>query len=466
MFWRYSYIYSYGFLIPLISIYLIWMRRKTLKQVKSSPNYVMGISILFVAILLLVIGTRGGLFVIETLSVIVAICGTVLLIHGKKILSNLLFPISYLLFMIPIWDSLLEYLQYPFQVFSAFSAAKLLTLIGIPVYRNAIFLELPNITLEVATICSGLNNLIAVIAIALPLAYIYIKSWRRRILLVVSGVVIAALSNGLRVAIIGVLAYNGNPVTHGPGHIFQAMFVSFVGFAVLFIGTWAMAEKKQSANLYIEANKSLTNTQVKAKAPLIAAAILLIGGVFSNYYYPKPVPLISDINLIPNVIGSFTEKQYVKQQNHFKIAGADKEILKSYESSSGTNIHLYIAYFETQHHGKELVNFETMDFHAVSSEKQVLTRSGQFVEINRIVSYGKDPKTTAYFWYFINGLVISDKYESKVFTLVDSLMRRKSNGAFVMIYTDSGVTKKEHMEFEGAEEFISEVINMLPHYLP
>ena len=47
---------------------------------------------------------------------------------------------------------------------------------------------------------------------------------------------VAALSNGLRVALIGVLAYQFDAPLHGPVHMLHGLFVAAIGYVVLFAG--------------------------------------------------------------------------------------------------------------------------------------------------------------------------------------------------------------------------------------
>jgi exosortase len=240
--WQHSYIYSYGFLIPCMSSYLIWASRQKLKNISPLPSYLLGIPVLCIGLLMLIIGSAKAIVSIQGFSLIIAIIGVILLILGRTFFSAVWFPVTYLLFMVPFWDRLTTKLHMPLQIFSAFLSSIILQVIGIPVYRENLYLQLPNITLEVAQVCSGVNNLIAVVAIAIPLGYISLKSWSRRIILVITGIFIAILGNGIRVALIATLAYfNIAGDLHGPYHILQAMIVSVIGFIGLFIGAWILS---------------------------------------------------------------------------------------------------------------------------------------------------------------------------------------------------------------------------------
>lgn len=291
--WWNSYTYSFGFLIPVISLYIVWLQKDRLKRLKIAPSYLLGLPVLIIAIALLISNTKGGAS-IQGFSLITAIIGIILLILGAQFLKAMWFPIAYLLFMVPFWDNLTEKLNLPFQNFSASLGTKMIQAIGIPVYRKSIYIELPNITLEVAKVCSGVNNLIAIVAIAIPLAYIFLSSWQRRIILVCSGIIISMLANSLRVALIGIFAYfNIGEVLHGPYHVLQALSVSMVGFIALFIGVWVLSRGDSGKSFTSRAaatEPSLLPYQSFFKGDRIKhlfflmTVILILIGVYFRYY--------------------------------------------------------------------------------------------------------------------------------------------------------------------------------------
>jgi EpsI family protein len=479
-FWRNSYVYSYGFLIPFISLYLVWLNRKKLNFIQPVPNCLLGLSLILGGLSLYILGNRSGVFVIESLSIIFTISGVVLSIFGKRVFLVLLFPIAYLLFMIPIWDYLTEKLQFPFQVFTAYSASQLLNLVGLPVFRDSVFLELPNITLEVATVCSGINNLIAVLAIALPLAYISLKSWPRRIILVSGGIVIAALSNGLRVAIMGFLAYYGISATlHGPGHILQAMFVSFVGFIVLFIGAWLLSDRHAEPAISSDPGKdsshntaftddsiSKSHNPVSSHLMYTTSAILLLTGIYVNFFTPSPVPLKSGLNLFPYKIGQYKGEDAQVDHKISEMINSEISMERTYSTVSGRQMDLYIGYLESQGQGKELVNYKSAGFHDGASREKITTNTNTTVEINKVLRQKNGTEKVLYFWYDLNGAVIADRNHAKVRTALDSIIRRRSNGAFIMVSTALDKSEENPKVFKESEDFIRLLIPVLHEYLP
>ena len=246
--WRVSPMYSYGVTVPFVSILLVWSRRDRLRGLPMSPSWLLGGAALALSVLMTLAGRLAGLQVLEQLSFLVGLTAAALLLFSAAHVRMMWAALAYLLLMVPLWDGLTERLHVPFQLRSAEVGVWLLRLVGIPAFRDQTVITLPNVALEVARACSGVNYLVAVVALGLPLSYVYLSSVSRRVILLVSAVAVAALSNGLRVALIGFLAYHEfGSALHGPFHTLHGLFVSVIGYIVLFAGLRLLATKNEAA---------------------------------------------------------------------------------------------------------------------------------------------------------------------------------------------------------------------------
>jgi exosortase len=196
--------YSHGFLVPVISLYFVWHKRAGLRRLPIQPSVLSGLLVTLAGGLMLIMGKISGTAIVQQLSIIVVVPGLVLMLLGGNFLKALALPLSYLILMVPVLDVVIDKIHWPFQLFSATIAASLLKIINIPVFQNANYLELPNITLEVANACSGVRYLISIMAIAIPLAFLTLREWRRRALLVLSAVVVGILANPIRITLAGI----------------------------------------------------------------------------------------------------------------------------------------------------------------------------------------------------------------------------------------------------------------------
>ena len=93
--------YSHGPLIPLISIYIGWLKKDTISKIKGRDGSILGITIIFIAIIIQIISIRAQVNLTSSYSFILIIYGIILTYYGKDIAKELLFPIAYLFFMVP-----------------------------------------------------------------------------------------------------------------------------------------------------------------------------------------------------------------------------------------------------------------------------------------------------------------------------------------------------------------------------
>ncbi len=210
-------LHSHVILIPLVSVYLLVTDRKNLAW-DSKPSPVPGIGLLVLS------GITAGRAVIspppwsavdltalEMLAFVGALWGAGLLCAGGRWMRSALFPMGFLLFMIPLPDVAVAHLERFLMVMSARLAEVLFSLGSIPVFKSGQVLELPGVTLEVAAECSGIRSSWVLFTTSVLAAYLFLPSLPRRLVLVAAVLPLAILRNAFRICVIGWLCVN-----HGP----------------------------------------------------------------------------------------------------------------------------------------------------------------------------------------------------------------------------------------------------------
>jgi len=470
--WSSNTMYSYGVLIPLISLYLVWERRERLAHVPAAPSYWWGGAVLAVGLIMFTVGAAGGVLLAQEISLIVTIAGATLWAFGRRVFREMAFPIGYLLLMIPLWDVLISRLHFPFQVFSATLGVALLQLVGIPVHQDGVYIWLPNITLEVAKACSGVNYLIAVVAIGIPLAALFLRGWGRRILLVAFALVVAALSNSLRVALIGLLAYNGiSGALHGPLHVLQGLFVSFVGYGAIFVGLWVLRPSRATPRR-LERHPDVGDVASGPRAARSRTALFVLGLVFvgvGSYVHvnrPTPIPLNADLEEFPRRIGQWTGIDAANDENVYTRLGVDHELSRVYRADSGQAVRLYVGYFESQTQDKELINYKTDELFEGGKTVDIVMNGGLRAAVNERVQRTGEGTRVTLFWYLINGRVVADKYWAKAYTVWDRLIHHRTNGAVVMVTAEVRGSDDRDVALTNSGEFIRAILPLVGQYVP
>ncbi len=198
--------YSHGFLIPLISGYVVWLKRDVLRNTPIVCD-VRGLFVLIIGIVFLIIGNVAFEPFLRQSSFIISIAGLIFFMFGIEIYKTLLFSTGYLFFMIPLPYIIMNSIAVNLRLVNAKVAYAALHLSGIPILREGVNLELPNMSLVVADLCTGILSLVAIMALAVFYAYITQKNIISRVALVLLSIPIAIFSNMFRLIMTVGLAY-------------------------------------------------------------------------------------------------------------------------------------------------------------------------------------------------------------------------------------------------------------------
>jgi EpsI family protein len=452
--WSRSPMYSYGYTVPIISLYLLWCKRAELARLRPRPAPAVAIPVMMASGAMLMIGRAGGMQVLEQLSLLVALTAAVLFVFGVAYLRASWASLAYLLLMIPIWDLLTERLHVPFQNQSAAIGVTLLQLIGVPAHREGNLITLANVTLEVARACSGVNYLVAVVALALPLAYLFLHSSWRRVTLVISAMAIAALSNGLRVALIGVFAYFeiGSPL-HGPFHVLHGLFVAACGYMALFVGVKLLTRGEKpgaaAAPAAVRPDPAGPVMPRWARAAAVGVIFAVLGGVLS-VIEPQPVPLAHDLDGLPVYLGRWMADPGRVEGARLPWSAADVQLLRRYRNPEGEAVEVFIGYFSSQRQNKEVANHRSSELHRRASVLSIALPDGKSLDANFVRDAGGTHP--ALFWYDIDGSVETGEYATRLRTLWGALARRRTNGAVIMLSKISaGATREDRSQAELKE---------------
>lgn len=196
--------YSHGPLVPVISLFVVWLKRKQLKDILIKPS-AWGYAFLIPCLLMVVLLTRAGGTSIQGFVFPIILFGLVLLFFGGKMARELLFPIGYLYFMIVLPGFILANASFRIQMISTQGATELLRLLSFDVTREGQFIYMPNVEMQVAAACSGFRLLIALFALAAFFIYLTEGPWWGKAALIVLTLPLSAVMNSIRIAMVALV---------------------------------------------------------------------------------------------------------------------------------------------------------------------------------------------------------------------------------------------------------------------
>lgn len=190
--------YSHGLLVPFISAFLIWQKRKVLTRLNFKPSnmgwlFLAPSIIVYLASALLRVNFSAAFTLIPT------IAGVVLLFMGKEYLKQLLFPILFIIFMIPLPSAAIVNISFQLKIFAAKLSTFIVNQIGIPAIREGSVIKTAHAYLMVEDPCSGIRSLIALIALGTLMAHLSQTTKIKKTILFLSAIPIAIGANVVRI---------------------------------------------------------------------------------------------------------------------------------------------------------------------------------------------------------------------------------------------------------------------------
>lgn len=455
--WQRSETYTHGFVVPLISIWLIWQKRDTLAKMAPRP-FLWPALIVGVVSLAWLIGELTAINVLTQFSSVAIIVFAATALLGPQIAKELAFPLGFLFFAVPIGEFLLPNLM----EWTADFTVSALRLSNIPVYREGQNFVIPSGNWSVVEACSGIRYLIASVTVGTLYAYLTYASLKRRLIFILVSFFVPLVANWLRAYAIVMLGHlSGNTVAVGVDHLIYGWIFFGVVIAIMFaIGSrWA---ETPAESVVAKANSSVLPVDDKLRwwkiLPLILA---IIAG-------PLLVPLLhrpvsdSEVRLSfpTEVSGWLADQVTIDWKPRFvKPSGEYQAIFTKDEQQVG----LYVAYYRNQGQGQKLVASTNvlvmtndLDWQQVSTGRQGVEFPAGPQEVrtaellNRKVA--ADDRYITWRWYRINGQITASDIKAKWLNTLTVLSGQGDDGAAIILYTP------KHQSPQSLQEFTRDVI--------
>jgi exosortase len=214
---------SHGFLVPIFSGFVLWRERSRLLTLSPRPS-AWGLPFLVAALGVLVVGVFGAELFLSRVSFLLVVASLIVHLLGWGYFRAVLFPLAFLILMIPLPEIVLGQVTFPLQILASKFAAASLHLMNVPVLREGNVIKLSTITLAVAEACSGIRSLSSLLTLAVIYGFFVEQKKSIRTVLVFSAIPIAVVANGLRIFGTGLLAqYWGPSIAEGFFHTFSGL---------------------------------------------------------------------------------------------------------------------------------------------------------------------------------------------------------------------------------------------------
>lgn len=212
-----SELYSHIVLIPFVSGYFFYQRRKEILS-GAEYSYLWGGALILSGIFLFFAGStyrtnlnQNDYLSLMIFSAVTSWIGGFLLFYGKKAFRSGFFPLLFLFFLVPIPTLLIEKIIRFLQIGSTEVTYILFKLAGVPIYREGFTFHLAGLSIEVAPQCSGIRSSIALFITGIIAGQLFLQTHRNRWILLLSAIPITIFKNGLRIVTLSLLGVYVDP---------------------------------------------------------------------------------------------------------------------------------------------------------------------------------------------------------------------------------------------------------------
>ena len=225
--------YSHGWLIPFVTIGILWSQRSELAAVPKSVSRT-GLSVVILALLLHWVGAKAQQTRISLFGLVLLLWGIPFYFYGWQLAKRILFPCAYLIFCIPL--NFLDTLTFPLRLMATAISTSMLNGLGIAVVRSGSTIRslTGGFDFDVADPCSGIRSLLAMTALAAVYAYFTQKTFLKKWILFLMSIPLAIVGNIARIVTVGLVAEAfGEKIATGiyhdySGYIFFPIAVSLL----------------------------------------------------------------------------------------------------------------------------------------------------------------------------------------------------------------------------------------------
>jgi exosortase D (VPLPA-CTERM-specific) len=477
--------YSYGSLIPIISLFLLWQRRRQLQQLPFVGSWA-GVALVVAGIGLYFVGTIAALAIVDAYALVVVLAGVALAVMGWKAFKVALPPIALLFLMIPIPTFFFNNLSSFLQLVSSQLGVAVIRLFDISVFLEGNVIDLGTYKLQVVEACSGLRYLFPLLALGIIVVSLVRFPMWMRVVVVASTVPITIMMNSFRIGVIGVLVNNyGTAQAEGFLHDFEGWVIFMACLAILVLEVKLLlmlaGDKRSLRDVLaidwpdarpVSAAVSYRTMQV----PLVAVVSAVALASATTVAMPQRIEVRPErtwFSSFPLQLAGWQGQRDVIDNETLGVLQLDDYILANYGDGREAPVNLYMAYYASQS--------STASVHSPSSclpgggwritefsrhEIAPQAAGAAPVFVNRAIIEQGDQRQLVYYWFQERGRNITSEYKVKWYLFWDSATRQRTDGALVRMITP--LPRHEDVEKADARlmKFSQQVLPIMGDYVP
>jgi len=244
---------SHVVLMPFISVGLIYIERKTIFRRVSFDYSLAGFLFAISAVAYIWTlrsassWTPPGMLAGYVLAMVLLWLSGFALCFGREALKNGRFPLLLLFLTIPLPDVLLNQSIYFLQKGSTDVAEIIFRFLRVPALRDGFVFHIGHFDIEVSRECSGIRSSLALLILTLIAGHLFLRAFWKQIVLVIAGLLMMVIKNGIRIATLTILGNYVDPgFLTGSLHHKGGVIFFLIGLGLLWPVFWLLKRGEEN----------------------------------------------------------------------------------------------------------------------------------------------------------------------------------------------------------------------------
>lgn len=217
--WRSLVEYQYGWIVVLLTGFLIWERLPTRPLEDEPAPFWIGLGLALCGAPLVALGELYRIGVARTpassmalsLGIALFLSANLLLLYGPRTFKHFVFPLAFFFLAVPIPKIVWNPIVFGLQSMITWMNVETLNLIGIPAVMTGHVIQLPKCTVGVDEACSGIRSLQSSLMAALFVGDLMLRRPHWKVVFLIAGLLLAIAGNFLRSLYLSLTANRDGP---------------------------------------------------------------------------------------------------------------------------------------------------------------------------------------------------------------------------------------------------------------
>lgn len=447
--WDTSDEYGYGYMIPVITLFLIWQRKDKLELLPFTGSW-LGVLGLAGGVLITLVGQLSTLHSITQYGFVISVIGAAYAVLGWAAFRIILVPLLLLFLMVPLPTFLFNNLSSQLQLISSEIGVAVIRLFGISVFLEGNVIDLGVYKLQVVEACSGLRYLFPLLALAIIASYFYQAAVWKRVLVILSSMPITVLMNSFRIGVIGVLVeFYGIEQAEGFLHDFEGWIVFMACVALLVLEMWLLSlfgrDKRPFREIFGMEFPAPTPADAVVNTRTVPAqgwaGLILLGaavaGAIAVGGRVEEIPPRAGFESFPLTLQDWKGRDDRLDAIVLDELKLDDYVIADYRNGEGDAVNFYVAYYGSQRSGASAHSPRSClpggGWRIESHTKVNIDPGG--IPVNRFVIRKGEYRQLVYYWFKQRDRIITNEFAVKWYLFWDALTRNRTDGALVRLTT-------------------------------